>query len=82
MLSPDSDVLALVLNDAIAAVAAAHRARVANAFPAFNLAPPQPATLCALTLMCLAGDIHGSDDGYAVIADLMFEAAGYTRFEH
>jgi lysophospholipase L1-like esterase len=82
-----SDVLALTLNQVIGSVAAAHRARVANAFPAFNQAPPQPQTLCVMTLMCglggiPPGDIHASDLGYATIADLMFQAAGYIRFEH
>jgi lysophospholipase L1-like esterase len=81
--SPATNTLATSLNQVIGSVAAAHRARVANAFPSFNLAPPQPLTLCALTLMCTAlPDIHASDAGYAVIADLMFRAAGYTRFEH
>lgn len=79
---PGSNVLAVSLNEVIGKVAAAYRARVANAFPPFNLAP-QPATLCSLTLICTVfGDIHASDAGYAVIADLMFRAAGYTRFEH
>jgi lysophospholipase L1-like esterase len=83
VLNPDTDVAAVALNDAIAIVAAAHQARVANAFPAFNLTPPQPATLCTLTLFCTPlMDVHASDDGYSVIGDLMFEAAGYTRFEH
>jgi lysophospholipase L1-like esterase len=79
---PGSNVLATSLNDVIGNVAAAYRARVANAFPDFNLAQPQPDTLCALTLICTLGDIHASDAGYAAIADLMFNAAGYTRFEH
>jgi hypothetical protein len=78
---PGSNVLATSLNQVIGNVAAAHRARTANAFPSFNLAAPQPGTLCALTLICTLGDIHASDAGYRVIADLMFEAAGYTRFE-
>lgn len=82
VIDPSTNMLAVLLDNTIAGGAAAHRARVANAFPAFNLAPPQPGTLCALTLMCLAGDVHASDAGYAVIADLMFEASGYTRFEH
>lgn len=81
-ITPTSDALALSLNAVIGNVAAAHRARVANAFPAFNQAPPQPQTLCGMTLMCTAlPDIHASDLGYATIADLMFKAAGYTRFE-
>jgi lysophospholipase L1-like esterase len=79
---PGSNVLAVSLNEVIGKVAAAHRARVANAFPPFNLGP-QPATLCSLTLICTVfADIHASDAGYAVIADLMFRAAGYERFEH
>jgi lysophospholipase L1-like esterase len=82
-----SNVLATSLNAVIGSVAANYRARVANAFPLFNETLPQPATLCALTLMCglggiPPGDIHASDAGYKAIADLMFEAAGYTRFEH
>lgn len=81
-----SNVLVLSLNQVIANAAAAHRARVANAFPAFNQAAPQPQMLCAMTLMCglggiPPGDIHASDLGYATIANLMFDAAGYTRFE-
>jgi lysophospholipase L1-like esterase len=83
VISQQTNVLAIALNEVIGGVAAAYRARVANAFPAFNLAPPQPATLCALTLICtVLQDIHASDAGYRVIADLMFEAAGYARFEH
>lgn len=79
--APDTNVVTVALNAVIGQVAAAHRARVADAFTAFNLAP-QPATLCALTLMCTPEqDIHASDAGYAVIANLMFEAAEYTRFE-
>jgi lysophospholipase L1-like esterase len=71
----------LLLNQVIGSAAAAYRARVADAFPAFN-GVPQPAGLCTLTLMCTAeSDIHASDAGYALIADLMFRAAGYTRFE-
>jgi lysophospholipase L1-like esterase len=80
---PTTNVLAAVLNDALATVAAANRVRFADPLPAFNLAAPQPATLCFLTLVCtLLGDIHPSDAGYALIGDLMFEVAGFTRFEH
>jgi lysophospholipase L1-like esterase len=82
----NSNVLAIALNQVIGSVATAHGARVANAFPAFNQAAPQPQVLCVMTLMCGLGgippaDIHASDLGYATIADLMFRAAGYTRFE-
>ena len=68
------------LNEAIATAAAAHGARLADAFTPFNLAPPQPQTLCALTLFCTAlHDIHASDAGYAVIAHQFWEASGYGR---
>jgi lysophospholipase L1-like esterase len=83
VIDPATNIVTLSLNAVIGHVAAAHRARVADAFPAFNLAPPQPATLCLLTLMCTPlTDVHASDAGYAVIGNLMFEAAGFTRFEH
>lgn len=83
VLDPSTNVLTAALNPVIGNVAAAHRARVADAFPAFNLAAPQPATLCLLTLMCTPfADLHASDAGYQVISDLFFEAAGFTRFEH
>jgi lysophospholipase L1-like esterase len=81
VIDPATNPLMLDLNVVIGNVADSHRAHVADAFPPFNLAPPQPATLCVLTLMCEDEDIHPSDAGYAVIGDLMFTAGGYTRFE-
>jgi lysophospholipase L1-like esterase len=81
VIDPATNILLLGLNEVIGDVADTHRAHVADAFPLFSLAPPQPATLCVLTLMCEDADIHPSDAGYAVIADLMFAAGGYTRFE-
>jgi lysophospholipase L1-like esterase len=73
--------LTALINQGIEAVAAANRVRVANPFPAFNLTPPQPSTLCSLTLFCGAGDIHPTDSGYQLIADLMWASSGYARFE-
>jgi lysophospholipase L1-like esterase len=64
-------------NSIIAAVAATYRARVADAFTPFNLAPPQPRTLCTLSLICSQGDIHASDAGYAVIAEQFWTSSGY-----
>jgi lysophospholipase L1-like esterase len=81
VIDPATNSLILGLNEVIGDVADTHRAHVADAFPPFNLAPPQPATLCVLTLMCEDADIHPSDAGYAVIGDLMFAAGGFTRFE-
>jgi hypothetical protein len=46
------------------------------------VAPPQPATLCALTLFCTAlHDIHASDAGYAVIAQQFWLASGLQSEE-
>jgi lysophospholipase L1-like esterase len=81
VIDPATNPLMLGLNEAIGDVADTHRAHVADAFPPFHLAQPQPATLCVLTLMCEDGDIHPSDAGYMVIGDLMFAASNYTRFE-
>lgn len=69
----------LALDASIAWVAALTHSKVANAFPRFNLAPPQPQTLCRLTLACDDQDVHPSDAGYHEIATLMFDATGYPR---
>jgi lysophospholipase L1-like esterase len=74
--------LTAIINQEIGILADAHRVRVANPFIEFDLAPPQPARLCSLTLFCGAGDIHASDAGYQVMADLIWTASGYARFEH
>jgi lysophospholipase L1-like esterase len=67
------------LNDVVAEVADAHRARIADAFTTIN-AGPQPATLCSLTLMCAPfADLHPSDAGYAAIAEDVWAASGYER---
>jgi lysophospholipase L1-like esterase len=67
------------LNNVVADVAAAHRARIADTFAVIN-AGPQPATLCSLTLMCAPfADLHPSDAGYAAMADRVWAAAGYDR---
>jgi lysophospholipase L1-like esterase len=77
-----ADPLIQTMNTALAAAAAAHRARFADPFPAFN---PQgdpaaeTAALCRLTLLCTEGDSHPSDAGYRTIADEVFAASGYDR---
>jgi len=70
-----------MLGEVIEAISTANRVRVADPFPAFNLTPPQPATVCGMTLFCAASDIHPSDRGYQVIADVIWIASGYWRFE-
>ncbi|HEX8918174.1 MAG TPA: SGNH/GDSL hydrolase family protein [Chloroflexota bacterium] len=68
------------LNSVIAAAATANRARLADAFQPFNLAPQEPQTLCVLTLMCTAHpDIHASDAGYLVIAQQFWSASDYAQ---
>jgi lysophospholipase L1-like esterase len=77
-----ADPLYLALNDAIATVAAAERARYADIFPAFN---PQgdreaeAAAMCLLTLLCSDGDDHPSDVGYRALAAAVFDSSGYAR---
>ena len=78
--APQSLAITGGLNQAIRTAAAAHGVRVADAFTPVNLAQPQPATLCALTLFCTAlHDIHASDAGYAVIAEQFWAVSGYGR---
>jgi lysophospholipase L1-like esterase len=76
---PATTAVVHALNDIVGEVAAAHRARIADAFAAINQGP-QPATLCALTLMCAPfADLHPSDAGYAAIAEQVWAASGYAR---
>ena len=70
----------LALNATIAAAARAHGDLTADAFTPFNVQPPQPERLCALTFACaLLPDIHPTDDGYLVIATQIWVAAGYQQ---
>jgi lysophospholipase L1-like esterase len=70
----------LVLNQEIATAAAAHGARLADAFAPINLAPPQPKTLCRLTLFCTPlKDVHASNAGYAVIAQQFWAVSSYSQ---
>jgi lysophospholipase L1-like esterase len=77
-----ADPLFLALNAAMRDVADSARARFANLFPIFN---PQgdpaaeTAAICTLTLLCTDGDSHPSDTGYEAIANVIFDASGYTR---
>jgi lysophospholipase L1-like esterase len=69
------------LGGAIARVAAASRARVANMFAAFNSGSfrAQKARLCALTSFCSKSDPHPTGAGYRVMADAHMAASGYPR---
>lgn len=77
--APSTIGITLQLNLAIANAAAAHGARLADALTPFNLAPPQPATLCGLGPFCPLTDIHPSDAGYDVIAQQFWTASGFGR---
>src|SRR5512133_1481538 len=59
-------------------IAAAHEVRVADAFTAITLS----GRTCELTFACLPGDLadsHPNDAGYAVMARLFYQAAGYSQ---
>lgn len=71
--------LVLALNAVVVSTAAQSSVRVADVFTAFN-GGPQPATICALTLICTPlQDSHPSDLGYEVIARQIWAASGYDR---
>ena len=74
------------VNAQITAIASAHRVRVADPTALFDLdllVPPGAPAICVLTGICgNPPDVHATIPGYMALADLLFEAAGYTRFEH
>ena len=77
-----SDALAVLLNHAMADTADAYGARFADPLPVFN--PPGPneiATVCTLVAVCgPLHDIHPTDAGYRALADVIFDASGYSKF--
>lgn len=82
IVDPATNVVVETIDQLVQQIAEANRSSFANPFLQFNLAVPQPQTLCALSLVCSFGDIHPTDLGYQVISDVMWEASGYARFEH
>lgn len=77
--APSSIGITELLDQAIEQAAAAHGARLADALTPFNLAPPQPATLCGLGPFCPLTDIHPNDAGYDLIAQQFWTASGFGR---
>ena len=73
-----SNAIVTGLNEVITEVAADKGARVADAYTPINLGP-QPETLCVLTLVCAFGDVHPTEEGYAVIAEQFWASSGYER---
>lgn len=79
---PITDPLYLQLDDGMKQAAVDTRVRFADLFPRFNPqedVDAEAAVICALTLVCLDGDIHLSDAGNRVVADEVWEASGYQR---
>jgi hypothetical protein len=77
---PSSLTVTESLNAVIAAAAAKHGARLADAFTPINISPPAGQNLCTLTLACQTPfDEHASDLGYALIAQQFWAASGYSR---
>jgi len=76
-LAAPTDLVVEDLNATIAQVAAAHGARLADAFTPFNVTPP-PGGLCPLVWLCTVfPDIHPTTAGYQEIADQFWAASGY-----
>lgn len=74
-----TNTLAVGVNKALAALAAATGVRVADNLTPFNLTPPQPQRVCQLTLFCTSlHDIHPSDAGYVQLAQDAWDASGYA----
>jgi lysophospholipase L1-like esterase len=55
--------------------AARYNARFANAFDAIHTTDQ----LCEFTFLCTTGDLHPTDAGYQVLANLIFDVSGYNR---
>jgi lysophospholipase L1-like esterase len=82
-LDASTNAFAIPVNGIIAQTDAAFGAITADPFTPFNLAQPQPQTICALTLFCTSlNDIHASDAGYLVMAQQFFAVSGYQSLLH
>jgi lysophospholipase L1-like esterase len=79
---PITDPLYLQLDGAIKHATMDTRVRFADLFPVFNPqgdVDAEAVVICALTLVCLDGDIHLSDAGNRVVADGLWETSRYQR---
>jgi len=79
-----SDALAAQINAGMAVTADEFGARFADPLPVFNPGPPgsaaEFAAICSLTFICgPLHDIHATDAGYQALADVIFDASGYSR---
>jgi len=77
--APSSSILADAVNKVIVQVAAATHVHVADAYTPFNVNPPQPQTICALTAFCTPlHDIHPTVAGYLRLAQTFYDASGFA----
>lgn len=58
--------------------AARNRAFFANGFDTISTTDQ----LCQLTFLCTSGDLHPTDTGYQVLANLIYAVSGYNRLTH
>lgn len=74
-LDPSLDAIVPVYNELLAKVAAANGARVADVYTTF-----EAGEVCELTLLCTdSADYHPSDTGYALMANVIWEASSIKR---
>jgi hypothetical protein len=71
-----------LFNPTMANVAASHGAFFANPFPTINHGaayPDEQTSVCAQIAICTdPQDDHPFDNGYAAIADVVWQASGYS----
>jgi len=87
--APVTDAAFSALNGVMGAAAATVGARTANVFAVFNNPNPAPpatelSNICMWTLICTPSpsgvpDGHATDLGYQKMADIFWEASGYSR---
>jgi lysophospholipase L1-like esterase len=80
-----SDALAGAVNAGIALAATTRGARLADVFTTFNPGgatnpgnPVELATICTLTAICTALDVHATDAGYTLMALKLWQASGFS----
>jgi lysophospholipase L1-like esterase len=81
VVDPSTDALVQAMNGEITGIAFARDVRVADAFQAFNRTGDEATRLCTMTFYCTPPihDEHPTDAGYAVLANLFWEASGYAQ---
>jgi lysophospholipase L1-like esterase len=76
--APVTNVLAQPVLDIYGGLASQYNLRLVDMYTPFNLAQPQPETLCADTFVCgPLHDIHPTDIGYLLMAKQVWAASGY-----